>query len=500
MEYPLIIAGRQILRAPFTGSSPFYPGYSYRIANASSLDIASAIGAARQAEPGSLAKQQECLQKAADAFFYSAEDVEHAVRLTGMPIRLVAERFAQIPDILREIPRQLGARFERIGRGSTLLSERIESRLVKALVPHSGFCYAISPGNDPRASAIVAANLAALGIPFVLRASIRDVAAPRLIQALIAGGLDPHFASLIFLDRDDPLTGQNHARLTEAASIIWTFGPQGLIDRTLRYQAEPQQASINLEGLVVSPGDTQALHALLVEWGPQGLDRRMRPRADQRDLFAGKTVLQHAAGNCAAITWGPFTERTGNWLYESIGYAIVCTATKSVMAVEGGAWSEAAAALLDSLVVGDPLDPETQVGYIDPVCLDYLAELRQKHTPRAAFLGGKRLSAIQATPLLVHSQAHLPDFFGQEIPAYVLAVRNCPHLEEAIQQVNAYTGTQPRLAVSIQDFQKDQLSESLLGLHAHTILVGQPTSRLLPAFHEGNDYALLLTQPRFIAY
>jgi hypothetical protein len=50
------------------------------------------------------------------------------------------------------------------------------------------------------------------------------------------------------------------------------------------------------------------------------------------------------------------------------------------------------------------------------------------------------------------------------------------------------------------NFPKDQLSSQVLDLRAQAILVDSPTTHLLPAFHEGNDYALLLTRGRFLSF
>ncbi len=143
---------------------------------------------------------------------------------------------------------------------------------------------------------------------------------------------------------------------------------------------------------------------------------------------------------------------------------------------------------------------ETQVGYIDSNCLDFLEQLCRKNQHRATFFGGQRISQFQAAPLLVHGQADLPDFFAQEIPAYVLACRYCQDINEGIRQVTHYTHEQPRLAVSLMDFPPNQLQENISALHTQTILVNKPTTSLLYAFHEGNDYALLLSQGKLVAF
>jgi hypothetical protein len=143
------------------------------------------------------------------------------------------------------------------------------------------------------------------------------------------------------------------------------------------------------------------------------------------------------------------------------------------------------------------LDPRTQVGYIEPRYLDYLESLRQKHALRGRFYGGERRAGYQSTPLLVASTEELPDFFAQEIPAYVLAARPCKDILEAIAMINHYNGPEPRLAVAFLNFPRQQLGEEILSVRAHAVLVDRPTTTLLPAFHEGNDYALQLGQSRY---
>jgi acyl-CoA reductase-like NAD-dependent aldehyde dehydrogenase len=209
-------------------------------------------------------------------------------------------------------------------------------------------------------------------------------------------------------------------------------------------------------------------------------------------------VLRHSAGNCASVACGPFDEQTRAWLYASIGIAPVCTATKSVMAVGNPQWIDQAASFLANLKVGDPLDPETQVGFIDPRCLDYLESLVRKNSLDIQAYGGERLSPVQARPLLVSSQSPVPDFFAQEIPAYVLGVRHCAGLGQAVEKLNASSGEIQRLAVSFFNPPMEQLGEALLRVRALEALVDKPTTTLLPALHEGNDYIRMLAQGKLV--
>jgi Aldehyde dehydrogenase family len=457
---PLLLGGKEFRSNRFELISSFYPDYSFGISHPGPLEISRAIGAVRKADVPVLPERIKLLQKFSEKFTFSEKDVEHCVRLTGMPIRLVRGLFDQIPSIIKEVSTQMGVRFRQLGVEKPQLAEPFGKRVYRMLVPRPGFCYAITPGNDPRAAALVAANLAYLGIPFILRASIRDTAAQLVIKAMIAAGFDPRFCNLIYLDRNGPQAAESHARLATASSVIWTFGPAAVIEPTLRYQPSNQDSSV--------------------------------------DLFEGKTVLQHASGNCAAVTCGPLTDEGCRQLYASIGYPIVCTATKSVMVIDSESWIEQAAEYLHSLVIGDPLDPECQVGYIEPKYLDYLESLREKTNLWGTLYGGERISPFQAAPMLVASEKEFPDFFAREIPAYVLAARPCKDLDEAIQWINHYTGDEPRLAVSFLNFQRQHLGEKILSTRAHILLVGKPTTTLVPTFHEGNDYALLLSQDRYL--
>jgi hypothetical protein len=234
---------------------------------------------------------------------------------------------------------------------------------------------------------------------------------------------------------------------------------------------------------------------------PDRISKSVRIEEGQEDLFAGKYLIRHGAGNCAAILWGALDEQTRDLIYPSLGYPIVCTATKSIYGIGQEPLGEELAAYIASLTAGDPLDPATEVGFADPRCLDLIADLRDKNRLHATFTGGERLSPQQARPLLVASQEDCPDFFGQEIPACLLAFRHCAVLPEAVEAINRNTGKEPRLAVSLLNIPGEQAyGAEVLSLRSHSVLIEKPTSDLLPAFHEGNDYALLLTTPKFLSY
>jgi acyl-CoA reductase-like NAD-dependent aldehyde dehydrogenase len=490
MESPLIIAGNEIQRNITKFGSPFYEGYEYQVAQAESLEIAAAIGCARKASIPELEERSATLRRASQAFRYDDRDVEHAVRLTGMPVTQVTAMFQEIPRWLMLVPDLLEARFRRFGAGGQSDKEWINPTLARLFTPPDGFCYAITPGNDPRTSALVAANLVYLGVPFVLRASNKDAAAPLVIRALVEGGLDPNFCTLVYFDLHS--SGECHFRVLDCSNMVWTFGPAELIDQRMRYAPSHRQLVLDLPG-----GDEE----LNQTWLASQLKRKAyRLESPRRDLFEGKLVLRHDSGNCAMVSYGSLTEELQNFLYQSIVYPLSCTATKSLMALENGQMETSLNEWMSSLVVGDPLDPLTQIGYIESKTLDALNTLVKKNQLSITAYGGERISPCQARPLLIASQQDVPDFFGQEIPAYVLAIRSCSSLQEAVAQLNHYSPTGRRLAVAFKNLGADVLESAILAIRAHAVMVDQPTTRVIPIFHEGNDYAQVLGQSKLVIY
>jgi acyl-CoA reductase-like NAD-dependent aldehyde dehydrogenase len=498
MEYPLIIAGHQVIRSSFEGTSPFYPQYKFQISNATQLDIASAIGAVRRAHRHSLSDRQKFLESTANALEIDDTLAEHVVRMTGTPVRLIHDALQDIRRIFRDTPEILNQRFKTFGESGSIKQENITTQLSKLLLPVEGFCYAVTPGNDPRAAAIVAANLGYLGIPFILRASVRDAVSPIIIKAMIDAGFDHNFCNLIYMDRDTADFEQRHYKIVDACSCMWTFGPSQSIDRTLRYQESQRTLLLTMTDSGYDPSRPYSLKEMLDNLSEVEFNRRIRIEPQRVDHFETKIVIRHESGNCAAILNGSFDTSIQELLYPSIGYANICTAMKSIMLLGERNQIRAIADMLASLVVGDPLHPDTQVGYIDSRNLDYLSVLVKTNSLRMSTFGGERLSKYQANPLLITSQEDLPDFLGQEIPAYVITARPCQTVDEAVDQLNKHLAGNPRLGVSLLRLAEDQLDSILAQINARVVLINKPTSILLPTFHEGNDYSLMLTTGKMI--
>jgi acyl-CoA reductase-like NAD-dependent aldehyde dehydrogenase len=462
---PLVckIDGEDRSRTTFASRPVFYPDYTVLTPQASLLDVSQAIGAARQAERLDFAASAALLGRAAEQFNFTPALIRHTVRTTGLPYAVVRELLGEIPLWLREVPRLLAARFRPLPGQPGSLAESLPGGAMIVHTPLPGYCYAVLPGTDPRASALVLANLVCLGIPVILKASRFDAVVPAVLDALLSAGLDPHFASLLYFDNHGSDAEAKHSRLVSGSSVVWTFGPRDLVHRTLRYASQTASEAV--------------------------------------DLFAGKTVLYHDYAACAAVIRGPYTPDTRRYVHQSLAFASGCTAARTVFLLEAEGWIDQAVEGLRQLRVGDPLDPATEVGYVHPSNLDTLQFLVQRHAHRLRAFGGERLSAVQMAPLMLSLAEPIPDLLGEEIPAYYLAACPCPDFSATLHSLNHTQNGQPRLAVSLFGF-KDELPQAseLARIHACTILRKLPTATIFPYFHEGHDYVRQLTQTQFFNF
>ena len=455
------IDGKWVDRTTFSVQSIFYPNYSVRVSGVTLLDTARAIGAARSTGRLGFTERLERLESAADAFQYTPEVLEHTAKMSGLPVKVVRGLLDEIPVWFRQVAVAWQARLGQFP-ASGAPAEVAALGAYKLLSPIDGYCYAVGPANDPRASALVAANCAAAGVPLIFKAAKHDAVAPLVMQSLLSAGFDPAAFSLLYFDNREPDAPQKHHKLVAGSSLVWTFGPVEDVDRALRYTGDPHS--------------------------PSG----------QIDLFSDRRVLRHANAACSTIISGALDAKMRKFLDDSLGFASGCTATRSAMAVASPAVPGQLDEYLASLKVGDPLEEETQVGYILPGNLDYLARLLRKHALSIKVSGGQRLSPMQMSPVLVTAAHDLPDLFGAEIPAYFLAVRGCDSLEQAVERINANTQALPRLAVSFYNQPADQAAAFAGQIRAKTVLLDQPTTRVAPFLHEGNDYREWLCESKLL--
>lgn len=493
-----IIGGKRKVRRTFNSTSLYYPDYTYEIADASALQIARAIGCTKTADRSDLKSRMAFLEKAAQSFSFEREDVEHVVKLSGMPISLLQAAFENIPGVLTHTSAVLAERFgiDKNGDPTSTLSTGV----FETIVPDSGFCYAVTPGNDPRVTAIVAANLCFFGIPFVIKASKEDKAAQLVISALIEGGFDPNFCNLVYFDSQGADSAGKHFKLLEACSTFWVYGSDQTVDETLRFEHLGNKLIIPAEDIEVSDPENPNYHETIAQLSPRALKELITVERNSVDHFKNKRVLRHGTGNCATIFQGEFDENTADFLYRSTAYTIGCNTTKTGMLVNAPNWAADANDYLQSLTVGDPLDPATEVGFVHPVNLEYLENLIEKNSQSIKVSGFKKYSDHQCSPLVIETQSEIPALFTREISAFVLGLKKHETVHSAMEDINHYSPHIRRLAVSLYNLPENEIAAAIRQAHSFAVFVNEPTTHVISYYHEGNDYPSLIADRKLNNY
>ncbi len=243
-EYKNIIGGREILLSGkyFYSESPFYKNYKIKIADSGKLDVAMIISKLHNIRNTcaniSFKDRKKILNKVSKKISFKKEHINHVVKMTGMPYKYVNEYLNEIPKLFRIIPEIAGKKYgiidDELGRPLHEGSNKYELR-----IPAKGFVYAITPGNDPRVSALVSAILVTTGMAGVLKVSKNDVPIANIvIKTIIDCGYPPDALATILFDTSRPEAKSLNFDLVDKAGIIWPFGDDRTVDQLLRFETK----------------------------------------------------------------------------------------------------------------------------------------------------------------------------------------------------------------------------------------------------------------------
>lgn len=486
MKPPLqnLVRGRLVGANTFTATSPYFPDYSVQIADASEQDLERAISLTKRGQErlGGLSfdERAHILKDAAGRLVFDESDIEHAVRMMGMPRKSIKDYVEMIPMLMAGMPDTVAARYDVIDGKLGHRYDRIDSIELKEA--KDGPLYAVVPSNDPRATLFVFSFCAVRGIPAVFKVSKAELPiATKVVQAALDAGYPPEGISLLCWDTSDAERAKRlHFKLADAANQVVIFGSDETVDNTLRYE---RRRIIVPEKLQAYRGQTLTDEILASVTEDQPIDH-----------LDGK-LMRHTTGNCAMIvTEDADLEHTVRTIIHSAyHYPISCKSLKAIYAI-GKAYDRLVAALptrMQELLIGDPLNPRVDVGYVEPDTLD--AVLHQMENLRRVgqvqvLAGGERVNRHQATPLLVATQDPLALGLTKEISLYIATIKRCGTLNEAVDHCNQ--GAHPnRLAVSVMTGSNLRLLVPIIAnLKANLIHVNQPTNYLHGVIHQGYNY------------
>lgn len=470
LEFKNYIGGKKVSLSgkSFTVESEFYPDYKVSIAETGLFDIKTAISKAKTASQDCLKltfeERMRILQKASKEFSFTKEELEYIVKSMGMPITTVKQLGEEIKQMYLVLPqmieKRIGVKYGRLGHQIPR-----ENDLFAFFEPVNGTVYAVTPGNDIRVTAFIAAWLVTLGLTGVFKCSKNDLAsAQKSVKVLVDAGYPAGALNVVCWDTSKPANAKLNFELADSSKIIWAYGSDNTVDTLLRIE-EKENGSIV-------------------------------------DHFSDKIVLRHATGRSAGVCDTEIEAKDiADMIFESsLTWPIGCNSLKMIF--DSSKEHNELLQLLEekysalAKYAGDPMKEKTKVGFTDPKLLDHVFG-RIQDLKRLGLLDvktGERLSKIQSTPLLLTTRDKNSEFLSTEFSAYILTLKKCNTFEEALSEANESAGPTKRLAVSI--FSRDEEKILKSKVHAHHVRRMKHTTDIDLLFHEGNDYFHKLSIPQ----
>ena len=458
------------LDGTFRVSSPFFE-YSFEVPNSCVLDAGDTFSKAREAQKkcAILSLEERCsiLKRAAEKFTISEEELTHLVKMQGMPCRFVEKHAMysreQFLHIAHAAEQRHGFALDQLGRSMGVCGFELSR-------PGDGIAVAFIPPNDPAEAAFVMSHAVLSGAALVVKPSQSEpYMALKVASLLTECGYPPGGISVLHWNTADA----SRKELTQA------------LLRDSRYQ--------------IVMGDYETAYSLLGS---------VENRTAKRCAFS-------AGRSKAIVDEGADLERVAELLIESsFHWTNNCVSTKSVVVVGDGL--DVLVSLLgrkcEGAVVGNPLNTDTTVGYVDEKLLDHVEQVVKGQTDFSyaqCYNPFTRMSRVQMRPLLVHlprPDAESP-FVSHELP-YTLALMSVPTFDDAVRFVNEtgmHLPEKKSMAVSL--YAKEPSFDAyvqrnperlklLTDLKTYMLCYNRPSTSLSPRLrHQGVDLAGFLSSP-----
>ena len=451
-------------------------------------------------------KRAKILKKAATNLEFNESEIDLIIKLIGMPKKYVKQQIDQIPEIMSNfsdiVIERYGLLNDRLG---TDFIENDYFHKIEFRLPKKGFVYAITPGNDLRTTTLVSTILVLLGLPAIIKPSKTDVIIPsKIIEAMINAGYPKNGLNLIFLDSNRKNSKNQNFKICDEASVIWPFGDDDTVDNLLRLE---QHTKFDIERFLKDK-NIQDIKTDFAKFNIEIQNSRDTINnyiiTDNIDHFSSKLVLRHASGRCASILDADFDLDVATKLIidSSMRWPIGCNSMKSVFVVES-VFDKIVAKLTKEFklldkAIANPLDKETEVGYIDKKTVLFLErrinELKMLNLITVLH-GGTKINPFQLTPFLISTNDFNSELLINEIPGYILCLTKVKTFKDGVEHINILTNNNPKLAVS---YFTNNIENMKLYTNAHHIKINYLTTDIDGLVHEGNDYIMQLTRPHMV--
>jgi acyl-CoA reductase-like NAD-dependent aldehyde dehydrogenase len=487
------MSGRQ-----FEARSAFFPDYAVLATDSDERDLERAISMTKRGQQ-ELAKltfedRERILKDASTRLKFDDADIAHCVQMMGMPWNSVKDYIKMIPFLMDGMPGTVRTMMDIIDGVPGYTHPAIPG--VELKVPHDGFVYGVIPSNDPRATLFVFSFLAVAGVPAVLKVSKNELpVAYKVVQAALDAGYPKEAVSVLTWDtRDTDRATALHFKLAKEAARTVAFGSDDTIDNLLRYERKN----------VIDP-------TRLAQYQGQQVNQTLIDSLTENIVVTDLEgrLMRHTSGNCAMIvTESADPLKAAELIMQSAyHYPISCKSLKALYAV-GAAHDVLLKVLPDrvkGLLVGNPMTPGVEVGYVDKELLDQTLPRMQelKGLGHADILaGGDRAGPYLASPLLVAAHNPTSDGLLNEHSMYLCTMRRCDSLAQAVDECNLAATKQPRLSVSVVTGDSPQARAEArqyeTRIKADLVHVNQVTNFLHGAIHQGYNYVHALCRTRSV--
>ena len=508
-----LIGGQKInlSKKYFAVHSQFYEDFCVMVADASVMDISIALSNVKKGwndcQSLGFTERARILEKAASILKFNETDIDSIVKLIGMPKKYVEQQIEQIPEIMSNFSKTIVKRYGLLN--DNLGTDFIENNYfhkIEFRLPKKGFVYAITPGNDPRATALVSTILVLLGIPGIIKPSKTDVIIPsKIIESIIQSGYPKNGLNVVFFDSNNSDSSYHNFKICDEAAVIWPFGDENTVDNLLRLE---RHTKFDIERFLKHK-HIKDLKKEFTKFTTE-IQNSTHNSINQYlvtetvDHFSSKLVLRHASGRCAGILDSDFDLNIATKLIidSSMRWPIGCNSMKSVFVVES-VFDEIAERLKKEFKLLDknaanPLNKNTEVGYVDRKTVSFLEkrlnELKVLNHIKILY-GGREINPFQLTPFLISTNDFNSELLINEIPGYILCLTKVKSFYDAVAQINKLTDNNFKLAVSYFTNNKENMR---LPINAHHIKINDLTTNIEGIVHEGNDYIMQLTRPHII--
>ena len=471
----------------FSGSFRYksaYYDYSFELPNSSIVDLKLMLSHAAHARKKvmllSFEERAAILKRAAEAYVVTDEELDHVVKMTGMPRMYVKQRADFGKIILQLLPQMIGSRYGhkfgtitkeilRNGNGIYRLTGYESHRSVDGVIA------AFVPPNDPAEVPFLLGHMVMYGGAAIIKPSASEpYFAVKIAELLTNAGYPAGALNVIHWDTRDSTRTHVSQELIRCSTHRIIMGGKQTADMLLKV--------VNDEGLCI-----------------------------EEHYSTGKNCIFSSGNSKAIVCPGSDVEETARMLVEgAYEWTRDCVTTKSVFVVGEEMKVNLIHAIqrrLKDKKVGDPLDPATEIGYNEDhekiiQTIKGLVEFKYATLHFGEFTG--------ITPFLIETNSIHSPLLQQEF-SYTLTIVPVQTVEEAVEKINEASATlDDKMSMAVSVFSPHKTMEEmhhaapeqmnkLLTLRCHLLMYNKP-SIMLNVFLRHQDMLLteFLTQPMSI--